>query len=143
MCPVKGPPSYWVGWGGSFHSSSIYTAKCVMRDVWRENLVYHQTTRWRRCSYLVYKQNTRGQGCLYWKTAPYAPQRLIYVSCPRFAPKTVDAPINPEHHIGRKLRILLWILIHTISFTSPLLCSLADCSTFLIVMIYNFETGTS
>ena len=29
---------------------------------------------------------------------------LIFGSCPRFAPKTVDAPINPVRHIGRKLR---------------------------------------
>ena len=89
------------------YSSSIYTATCMKHEVWRENLVYNQTTRWRRCSYLVYKYHTRGQRCSYW-TAPDAPQRLrlIYGLCPRFAPKTVDAPINSVHHIGRKLRYL-------------------------------------
>ena len=89
------PPTGWAG-GGSFHSSSIYTATCLKRDVWRENVVYNQTTRWQRCLYLVYKQKTRGQRCLYWKTAPYAPVRLNYGSCPRFdlPPKRSMLPLT-------------------------------------------------
>ena len=54
----------------------------------------------------VYNQNTRGQRCSYWKTAPYAPARLIYGSCPRFAPKTVDAPINPVHQYRSEITVV-------------------------------------
>ena len=99
----RGRPS--TGWAGVGHFivrpfmvHKVHKAWCLAG-----NLVYNQTTRWRRCSYLVCKQNTRGQRCSYW-TTPHVPQRLIYGSCPRFAPKTVDAPINPMRHIGRKLR---------------------------------------
>ena len=97
--PVKGPPSYWVGWGWVITQfvhlySHVPKAWCLAG-----NLVYNQTARWRRSSYLVYKQTTRGQRCSYWKTAPYVP---------RFTPKTVDAPINPVRHIGRKLRYIFF-----------------------------------
>ena len=97
------PPIGWAGVGHftvrPFTQPRVHKAWCLAGK-----LVYNQTTRWRRCSYLVYKQNTRGQRCSYWKTSPYSPQRLIYGSCPRFAPQTVDAPINPVCHIGRKLQ---------------------------------------